>query len=111
MISVEKFTAGVRYGTTAFSEEEGVFRNGEIDAAARLLPGNAIVVTLGVIPEERKHEAILAARRSMAGSSVAATGSENGNDVLLKADFSTSCSSFYDERNVHLLASKFDGDS
>ena len=83
---LEPLAAGVRHGAGGLLEQQALGRDGEVDAPAADLAGEAVVVAVGVEAEQREAEAVLAAGRAVAAAGVAAGPHEDRHHVELEAD-------------------------
>ena len=83
-VGFEAAAAGVRDRASGFQQQQTLFGNGEIEAAADDLLREAVVVARRIIAEERQMEAVLADGRAVASTAVAAGAEEDGHDVETK---------------------------
>ena len=83
---VKQLAAGVRNGPGDLFEHEALFRRGEVHAAADDRAGQAEVIAGRVVPEQRQHEPVLTASRSVATAVVAAVLHEHRHHVEPEAD-------------------------
>ena len=87
-VGCEKLTTGVIDFSNPFKQQQALFRSSEVEAAARMLFQQAVVVAFRVVTKQRQHEAVFTSRRSVAITRVATRPHEDGNDVVLEADWS-----------------------
>ena len=80
-VLLEKFSAGVGNCTNGFLQQQALLGNSVIDASSDHLIDDSMVITFGVIAEQRKHESVHAARGSVACSCVASRSEEDGHYV------------------------------
>jgi hypothetical protein len=85
-LRLEALAARVLDGARRLLDQEALLGDRDADAAAGHLAGQAEPVAVGVEPEEREAEAVLAARGAVAGAGVAAGAHEDGHHVELEAD-------------------------
>ena len=83
---LEPLAAGVIDGARRLREQGAVRGHGQVDPAPDHLAGQAEVVAFGVEAEERDAKAVLAPRRPVAASGVAAGPHENRHDVEPEAE-------------------------
>ena len=83
----EPFATGVWHCSKRFLHGQTFFRDRKIHAPANVFAGQAIIITIRIEAEQRKPEAILAARRTMARSSVATGLHKDGHHVELETDW------------------------
>ena len=83
---VELFAAGVRHGLDRFLDDQTLGGQGEVQPARAELAGDAVVIAVGIVAEERQHEAVLPPGRAVARAGVAAGPQKNWHHIQPEAD-------------------------
>ncbi len=107
-VHVKAFAAGMRDGADRFLNHQAFFGNRQVDPAAGNLSGQPEVVAVGVVAEQRQHEAVFAARRSVTTAGVAAGPHEDRHHVQLEADRRRGGGVFHDHRQHDAVTGEFD---
>ena len=85
-VGLEPLAAGVLHRADRLLQQRAVGGDGQVDAPADHLAGQAVMVALGIEAEERDPEAVLAARRAVATAGVAAGPHEHRHHVEPEAE-------------------------
>ena len=98
--------AGVWHGLGGFFDKQTLGGQGEVQPARAELPSDAVVIAVGIVTEERQHEAVLPAGRAVARAGVAAGAQKNWHHIEPKADTSRLGGIDHLDRHDHLTTAK-----
>ena len=98
------------HGTDGFGDQQAVLGHGEVDAAAAQFTGDAEVIVSRIIPEERKPEPVLAARRTVARPGIATAAFEDRHHIKAETDRARGGGRGHGERHLGSLTEKGDAD-
>ncbi len=96
------------HGTESFLHYQALLGDGQIHAAPYAFASESEIIPIGIVAEQRKSEAILAAGGTVTRTRVAPGLHKDRHDIELKADGAFECSMLDAHRNSECAAAIFD---
>ncbi len=106
-VDAHSLAAGVRGESDRFFEKQALAGHGEIDAAEAYFARDAMMIADRVVAEERKVEAVVAARRAVATAGIAAGSHQYRFDIEPKTNRRLVAGVFHRHRHLGHLAGMF----
>jgi hypothetical protein len=107
---LDPLAAGVRHLARCLVHHQAVFGGGEVHAAAAHLPGDAEVVAVRVVPEQREHEPVLPGGRAVALAGVAPDPGEDRHHVGAEPHVAGRARVGDRDRHLHRVRPEGDGE-